>query len=139
MVFVKQMLFVFQKAEKRCHRSYGIQMTAPFWVVSEDYSSRFGPILCTPVNFQQHLNPMVSVKHMFLEFRKVQKRCNRSYGIQMTASFLAVFVGYITPFRANFMLLVQFSGTAKPDDFCEPHVVGVQFSGSTTIGATDFK
>jgi len=82
---------------------------------------------------------MVSVKHMFLEFRKDEKHCNGSYEIQMIASFLDVFVGYRTPFQANFMHLVQFSGTAKPDGFCEPHVVGVQFSGSAAIGATEFK
>jgi len=75
---------------------------------------RFGPILCTLINCQEQLNPMVFMKHMLLVFRKVQKRCNRSYGIQITASF-----------RANFMHPGQFLGTARPDGFRETHVLGV--------------
>ena len=43
----------------------------------------------------------------------------------MTAPFWAVFVGYSTPLRADFMHLDQFSETAKPVSFRETHVVGV--------------
>jgi len=46
----------------------------------------------------------------------------------MTAPFGAIFVGYSTPLRANFMYPGQFSGTTQYDDFRETHVLGVSKS-----------
>jgi hypothetical protein len=65
-------------------------------------------------NFQEPLNPMIFVKLMLLAFRNVQKRCNRSYGIQITSLRFRPFLWAIAHASANFRHPGQFPGTLNP-------------------------
>jgi hypothetical protein len=90
-----------------------------FRVVFMGYNTHFRPILGSRANFWESLNPILFVNLMSPTFWNVQKRCNWSYGIQMTALRFGPFSCAIAHASG------QFSGTHKPDGFRKTHVVGV--------------